>query len=69
MTCHSSPAQADAIRDYLSRGKRLTPLDALRRFGCMRLGARIWELRKEGVMIEREMVRKGNKVVACYYIP
>lgn len=39
--------QADRIQRYLEDFKSITPLDALREFGCMRLGARIWELRNQ----------------------
>ncbi len=60
--------QSSQILAYLSRGKRLTPLDALRLFGCFRLGARIFELRKAGAPIQRRMVRVGQKSVAQYFI-
>lgn len=35
------------IRDALLRGEKITALDALRRWGCFRLGARIHELKHE----------------------
>ncbi len=42
-------AQAEQILRYLQTHKRgITPIDALRKFGCFRLGARIYDLRKEG---------------------
>lgn len=40
------------ILNALLNGEELTPLDALRRFGCFRLAARIFDLRKEGYVIE-----------------
>ena len=43
---------ADQILSALKKGQKLTPLDALRRFGCFRLGARIHELRSKGYAIE-----------------
>lgn len=58
--------QRDRILCYLCTGRPLTPLMALRRFGCMRLGARIWELKREGHRIEAERVRRGGAVVAQY---
>ena len=60
-------AQRDMILSALKRGDRLTPMDALRRFGCMRLGARVWELRRAGHDIQRNMVETGSgKQVAEY---
>ena len=43
-------------------------MDALRRFGCFRLGARIWELRNEqGMDIRTEQHRtESGKIVAAY---
>jgi hypothetical protein len=39
----------------------ITPLDALREFGCMRLAARINDLEKQGVAIESEMEQSLNR--------
>lgn len=50
-------SQRDAIRSALEAGDRLTSLDALHRFGCLRLGARIFELRREGLAIESHNVQ------------
>lgn len=36
--------QCSQILNYLKRGKSITPLEALRYFGCMRLQARIYDL-------------------------
>lgn len=58
--------QRDKVIDYLATGKPLTPLMALRRFGCMRLGARIWELREDGHRIKAELVKRGEARVAQY---
>jgi len=38
-------SQKKEIFAHLKSGKTLTPLEALRLFGCLRLGARIFELR------------------------
>jgi hypothetical protein len=63
-------SQNDAILDALLRGEKLTPLDALKQHGCFRLGARIWDLRKQGYRIERELIDVGNgKHVAQYSMP
>jgi hypothetical protein len=66
---HRSPTQASRILDYLLAGHRLTPLDALNRFGCMRLAARIHELRRQGYSIEEQTVQTPTgKRVAQYSI-
>lgn len=42
------------IANHLTRHGRLTPLEALNKYGVMRLGARIWELKREhGMAITR----------------
>ena len=49
--------QKDRILDYLMEGHSLTPLEALNLFGCFRLGARIADIKGEGYLIRKEMVR------------
>lgn len=44
------------VLDYLRANGSITPLEALREFGCYRLGARIWDLRHDGHSISTEMV-------------
>ena len=46
----------------------ITPLEALTLYGCFRLGARIYELRKEGKKIKTEMIEINGKRVARYSI-
>lgn len=41
-----SQSQCDRILRYLQSGKRLTSLEALDKFGCLRLSARILDLKK-----------------------
>lgn len=43
--------QCTLILTHLQMGKTLTQADAIRLFGCYRLGARILELREEGYNI------------------
>ncbi len=52
--------QSDMILNALLAGETLTPLDSLKRFGCFRLGARIWDLKKAGYQIETNLVDLGN---------
>lgn len=64
----TSASQSAQIKAALLAGETLTPLDALKRFGCFRLGARIWELRNEqGMNIRTEQFRtESGKIVAAY---
>ena len=64
----TSASQSAQIRAALLAGETLTPLDALRRFGCFRLGARIWDLRNgHGMDIRTEQFRtESGKIVAAY---
>lgn len=41
-------AQSARILAHLQTGKAITAIEALRNFGCFRLAARIYDLRKEG---------------------
>ena len=49
--------QEARIFGCLIEGNTLTPLEALEKFGCLRLGARIFALRKKGVNIQMRLVR------------
>ena len=58
--------QRQKIREALIEGRSLTPQDAVIHFGCMRLAARIHELREEGMAITKDMVTKGDATFARY---
>ena len=58
--------QNELILDYLQKGKSITPLDALNKFGCFRLAARISDLRKDGLNIATKYVTKEGKNYASY---
>lgn len=60
--------QAEAIRAALLGGLELTALDALHKYGCFRLAARIDELREEGLPIETVIEKQGGKRFARYRI-
>ena len=64
----SRKTQSDAILEYLLAGYTLTPLEAITKFGCMRLGARIWDLKNEGYLIQKEMIKVGDARVASYFM-
>lgn len=62
-------SQNKQIADYLNKGKKLTPIDALNKFGCFRLAARIADLRNEGMSIVTNTIKlENNKQVAQYSI-
>jgi len=52
---------------HLQAGHTTTALDSVSRFRCLRLAARVKELREAGHRIETEMVRVGErKRIALY---
>ena len=54
--------QTEQIVKHLNRRGSITPLEALEKFGCFRLAARILELRESGLSIETvEEVRDGKR--------
>jgi hypothetical protein len=59
-------SQNERILAHLKKGKKITPLDALEKFGCFRLAARISDLRKDGHVISTENVTKDGKTFASY---
>lgn len=58
--------QNKLIREYLESGHSITPLDALKLFGCFRLSARIHDLRSQGMVIQRNMITSNGKTFASY---
>jgi hypothetical protein len=64
--------QERQILEALQAGDVLTPADALRRFGCMRLAARVYDLKRDGHAIVEEKVevptRSGTAFVSAYSI-
>ena len=62
-------SQNKQIADYLNKGKKLTTIDALNKFGCFRLAARIADLRNEGMSIVTNTIKlKNKKQIAQYSI-
>lgn len=58
--------QNQRILAHLFANGAITPMDALRQYGVMRLGARIFDLKKMGVPIVREMVYEDGVGYAKY---
>lgn len=65
----AATTQTAKILRHLIQGRRLTQLEALQRFGCLRLSARIKDLRDSGYTVECENYKTPTgKRVGRYYI-
>lgn len=53
----SAKSQCDMIAMWLKNGYSITSLEALKRFGCMRLASRICDLRDRGMDIATVKVK------------
>ena len=58
--------QKQMIMNHLRTYGGITPLEALNRYGCFRLGARIADLKNDGIGIKTEMVKENGKRYARY---
>jgi|TARA_B110000285_G_C14761165_1_gene439624 hypothetical protein len=54
------------IKAHLQNGKKITPIDALNQYGCFRLSAIIYTLRKEGFPIITNFKTVNGKTFAEY---
>ena len=57
-------SQKDQILQYMRTGEAITPLQALGAFGCLRLAARVDELRRagHGIQVEKVTLNSGKQV-------
>lgn len=62
--------QNEMILGHMLEGKSITALDALNLYGCMRLGARVYDLKRDGYPIESRMITVGpnDKRVSVYWM-
>ena len=62
--------QNQQILDYLVAGNTITPLEALERFGCFSLAARVYELKNtHGKPIQSKLIELPNgKRCAQYWL-
>ena len=65
---HHTETHCRLILKHLSSGKHITQMEALKKFGCMRLGARIFDLKEQGYNIKTTMISKNNKRFAKYQL-
>lgn len=54
-------SQCDMIMKYIEDTGSITPWEAMREFGCMRLAARISDLRRRGEPIEKTTIHDYNR--------
>lgn len=59
-------SQKENVLEYLQRGNKITPLEALYQFGSFRLSAIIFELRQEGYNIITHNKTVDGKTFAEY---
>lgn len=63
--------QRDIILEHLQEFDTITPLEALKEYGIMRLASRITDLKKQGYEFNVKMItsknRKGKKVRYAQY--
>ena len=65
----TSKSQTDRILEYMLSGESITPLEALNLFGCLRLGARIADIKAKGYLVYSEFVdTPTQKKVKRYYL-
>jgi len=57
-------SQNKQIKAYLESGRSITAMEALYQFGCFRLGARVHNLKAQGMNIKSELIEitSGGKI-------
>ena len=60
-------SQAKNILAHLQQHKSITPLEALNQYGCFRLSAVIFNLKKDGHNIVTHIIKKNKKRFAQYH--
>ena len=61
--------QNQQILTHLKTGKGITPMEALREYGCFRLAGRVYDLRLDGWPIVCDRLDVGDgKRVGHYYL-
>ena len=53
--------QNDKILRHMREIGVITPMEAMAQYGIMRLGARIWDLKKQGYPIQTTLVNGKNR--------
>jgi len=63
----SNRSQEAQIFELLRRGATISPFEAVAMFDCLRLGARIYDLRRKGWAI-KSFINPGKKRYAVYFM-
>lgn len=58
-----------AILEYLNQGNTITPIEGLKLFGTMRLGARIFDIKKMGYKIDTKLVGNDKHYAQYKLVP
>lgn len=58
--------QVERILRHLERGRKLTQIEAFKKYQCWRLAARVSELRSEGWRIKTKLIKRNGKQYAQY---
>ena len=53
-------SQNKQIKAYLEEGNSITAIQALEKFGCFRLAARIKDLKDSGMVIDKAMIANNE---------
>ena len=62
-------SQTERILQYMLEGHSITPLEALEKFKCFRLGARIADIKAKGYLVYSEFVTTpSEKKVKQYHL-
>lgn len=65
----ASKSQTDRILEWMLDGHTITPLEALEKFKCFRLGARIADIKARGYLVYSEFVTTpSEKKVKQYHL-
>lgn len=69
MTQHHTESQCKQIIKYLLSGHTITSLEALRKFDCLNLKGRIFDIRQKYSVKTEMILTKSKKRIARYSIP
>ena len=53
--------QTEKIIEYIQENGSITPLDALKEIGCMRLASRMCDIKKMGYAVNKKMETATNR--------